>query len=242
MFDNIIAQPAALQLREDFLSGQMAPSMLFYGPVVSGKGSSALELARVLSCEKEGDWNCSCPACTIHRVLLHSDLLMLGRRDFQSEIAACRAALLRELESGSRPCTTVILLFIRSVRKLTARFSPVLLENDSKMGKLSTALLTIEEGLIDFENFYAKISKEEEISSAEINSLIKLSETIQKSALSLESDGLNVYIPIDHIRRAAYWSRLAPAGKRKIILLYYKYSGEKEKNPAYSIRKMFYAY
>ena len=49
MFDNIIEQGAVLQLQDDFHAHRLAPSMLFYGPPESGKGSAALELARVLS-------------------------------------------------------------------------------------------------------------------------------------------------------------------------------------------------
>jgi len=46
VFENIIEQGAVLQLKNDILCGKYAPSMLFYGPPESGKGSAALELAR----------------------------------------------------------------------------------------------------------------------------------------------------------------------------------------------------
>ncbi|MCL2175342.1 MAG: DNA polymerase III, partial [Treponema sp.] len=76
MFENIIAQSAADQLGDDIDSGRIAPSMLFYGPSESGKGSSALELSRVLSCEEDAGWKCACASCERHRYLLHDDLLI----------------------------------------------------------------------------------------------------------------------------------------------------------------------
>ena len=50
-------------LKRDFLKSSLPPAMLFSGPVLSGKLTAALETARVLSCEKTGDWRCSCGLC-----------------------------------------------------------------------------------------------------------------------------------------------------------------------------------
>ncbi|GHV94150.1 hypothetical protein AGMMS50293_04700 [Spirochaetia bacterium] len=206
MFENIIAQDAAGQLRNDILSRRLAPSMLFFGPPASGKGSTALELARVLSCELEGAWNCSCPACTRHRYLIHGDLLILGPRAFSAEIAASRSAFLREPAAATRT------LFIRSLRKLQARFSPVLLEDDPKLGKFSSLLQTLEEESSDFEALSAEAAPNRE-------DLEKCCEALVKNALKLESEGMSDLIPIAQIRRAAYWSRLAPNGRRKMLLI-----------------------
>jgi DNA polymerase-3 subunit gamma/tau len=208
VFENIIAQPAADQLKQDIVSRRLAPSMLFFGPPASGKGSAALELARILSCEN-GDgpaviapWNCSCPACTRHRSLIHGDLLLLGQRAFAPEIAASRAAFLREGTAAVRT------LFVRSLRKLLARFSPALWEDDSKLGKWSPLLQAIEEELDDFESRPAGDSVME-----------KLTGSLAKNALKLETEGMSETIPIAQIRRAAYWSRLAPAGRRKTLVI-----------------------
>ncbi|MDR0302605.1 MAG: DNA polymerase III, partial [Treponema sp.] len=135
MFENIIEQGAVLQLQEDILSGRLAPSMLFYGPSESGKGSAALELARILSCTADASWKCKCSACESHRYLQHPDLLILGSRSFAAEIAASCSAFLRNPAAvGTKT------LFIRSFRKLQIRFSPVLLEDDPKLSKLSSPL------------------------------------------------------------------------------------------------------
>ena len=204
MFENIIEQGAVLQLQEDILSRRLAPSMLFFGPSETGKGSAALELARVLSCEQNSLWKCSCPSCESHRYLQHSDLLILGSRPFSAEISACCAAFLRNMASASAK-----ILFIRSLRKLQIRFSAVLMEDDSKLGKVSPLLQSLEEGLSELW-----------ITGADAPQKVyeKLCGSLVKDALSLAS-GLSVNVPIGHIRRAAYWCRLAPNGRRKTLLI-----------------------
>jgi DNA polymerase-3 subunit gamma/tau len=206
MFENVLGQPAADQIREDMESGRLAPSMLFFGPPASGKGTAGLELARALCCEDplKAPWNCPCSACAAHRRLAHLDLLILGPRAFAPEIAASRAAFLREPESSSAP-----VLFIRSVRKLTARFSPVLWEEDPKLGKLSPLLSALEDDLDDLDLLLKNGT----------GGIEKISAAIEKNAFKLEAEGIGDFIPIGHIRRAAYWSRLAPSGRRKVLLI-----------------------
>ncbi|GHU02487.1 hypothetical protein FACS1894147_04470 [Spirochaetia bacterium] len=206
MFENILGQSVTAQLSRDLASVSLAPSMLFSGPPASGKGAAALELARILSCENPKDhapWNCSCTSCSRHRLLIHPDLLILGPRPFSPEIAAAAAAFLREPES-----TPTVLLFLRSVRKLLARFSPVLWEDDPKLAKLSPLITGLDESLDE-------LDKAEENSSA----MQKTVDEILKNAFKLEAEGIANAIPISQIRRAAYWSRLAPAGKRKLLLI-----------------------
>jgi DNA polymerase-3 subunit gamma/tau len=207
VFENIIGQGAALQLRDDILSRRQAPSMLFFGPSESGKGSAALELARVLSCEGDASWKCACPACDRHRYLRHGDLLMLGIRRFSAEIAASCAAFLRDPDSPS-PAKT---LFIRCLGKLQARFSPVLMESDPKLSKVSPILQSLDEGLNELDAAQQ--------TAAQLATLEKICGSLVKDALKLEDEGMGDTIPINHIRRAAYWCRLAPVGKRKTLLI-----------------------
>jgi DNA polymerase-3 subunit gamma/tau len=145
MFENIIAQGAADRIREDLGAGILAPSMLFYGPPASGKGTAALELGRVLSCESGGAWNCPCPDCARHRQLLHPDLLLLGRRAFAAEIAASAAVVARDFRHGR-------LLLLRAARKLLGRFSPVLWEGERDLGKINPLVQALEEDLEALEN------------------------------------------------------------------------------------------
>ena len=205
MFENIIEQGAVLQLRDDILCGRGAPSMLFFGPGESGKGSAALELARVLSCEEDGAWKCSCSSCDRHRYLQHDDLLMLGKRSFSAEIAASSSAFLRNPSALSAK-----ILFFRSLRKLQMRFSPVFMEDDPKLGKISSVLQSLDEQLNDF----LSINSE----TCEKAALEKLTGSLVKDALTLESE-IGGTVPIGHIRRASYWCILAPNGKRKTLII-----------------------
>jgi DNA polymerase-3 subunit gamma/tau len=215
MFENVLNQPVVHQIREDFESGRLAPSILFFGPPASGKGTAALELARSLSCENSGSrdggvpgksapWNCTCSACAAHRFLAHLDLLLLGPRAFAPEIAASRSAFLREPESSTAP-----VLFIRSVRKLLARFSPVLWEDEPRLGKIGPLAAALEDDLNNLD-FALKNGRQD---------IEKISASIEKSALKLENEGMGDYVPIGQIRRAAYWSRLAPSGRRKVLII-----------------------
>ena len=200
MFNNIIEQAAVLQLQNDILSGKCAPSMLFYGPQNSGKGSAAIELSRVLSCGKEASWKCACDSCGRHRYLQHDDLLLLGKKSFTAEINACYEAFKRS--KGAKP------LFIRSLRKLLLRFSPVLMEDDPKLSKISAPLQSLDETLNEF-IFSSNSSETEE----------KICKILLKEALVINEEGTGDLIPVSHIRKAAYWCRLAPNGKRKTLVI-----------------------
>ncbi|MDR0569374.1 MAG: DNA polymerase III [Spirochaetaceae bacterium] len=263
MFEQIIGQPAIKQIIADRTGGTLAPSMLFTGPHCAGKGTAGLELARVLSCEDpQAPQDCSCGACTRHRLLNNPDLLSLGPRNFSQEMLAAAAALQKKPESEAHQT-----FFIRSVRKLLVRFSPVLWEDEPKFSKLSDSVRALEEELNDFfsflsasqnsaqekenaenfrkkekentenfgkkekentENFGKKEKKENSGKEKEKKSkkeeagpevLKKRCDGILKTALKLEADGISDAIPIGQIRRSAAWSRLAPLGPRKLLLI-----------------------
>jgi len=214
VFENIIAQPAADQLKEDILSHRLAPSMLFFGPAASGKGSAAIELARALSCENEtAPWKCACSACERHRALVHPDLAIIGPKGFAAEIAASRAAFLRDPVAAAGRS-----LFIRSLRKLLSRFAPAVWEYESKSGKGSplAVLQSLEEEIDEFESLAVTFASSE---AADSSALEKLTNSLLKNAFKLEDEFMGETVPIAQIRRAAYWSRLSPSGKRKTLII-----------------------
>jgi DNA polymerase-3 subunit gamma/tau len=131
--------------------------------------------------------------------------LLLGKKHFFEEIAACAGAFQRQGENKG-----VRLLFVRSVRKLLARFNPVLWEDDPKLAKIRPTINALEEELEDFE------AKAEDTSPQDLEKSCNL---LIKKAAKLEAEGLGELIPIARIRRAAYWSRLAPMGKHKCIII-----------------------
>ncbi|MDR3304181.1 MAG: DNA polymerase III [Treponema sp.] len=198
MFETIVGQSAVTQLARDKANRRLAPSLLFSGPPSSGKGSAALELARVLACEQpDAPADCACASCFRHSLLVDPDTLSLGSRLFYAEICAAAAVFQRGEKAGRH-------LFIRSVKKLLARFSPVLWEDDPKLGKLSAYLSALEEDLD---------ALDPAVKQKQVDALLK-------NALKLESEGMSDLIPIAQIRRAAYWSHLAPtSGTRKFLVL-----------------------
>ena len=125
MFENILHQPQVKSiLSQDMKKGIVPPSILFWGPQMSGKLSTALELARVLSCTVNGDWVCSCEHCNAHRSLYHTRTLIAGKRSCMSEIRICADIFLRDPSDGCR------YLFLRSVHKLLRRLDPPLWEGE----------------------------------------------------------------------------------------------------------------
>jgi DNA polymerase-3 subunit gamma/tau len=195
VFETILYQQAALQLSHDYLNHTVAPALLFAGPAHSAKGTTALELARVLCCETGGDKPCGCRSCTQYESLVHPDLLLCGPRNFSAEIAASAAA---------SP------LFIRALRKLLSRFSSTLLEDDPKAGKIKPLLVSIEEELGELSTF-ERAEKPEKIQ--------KCIESLKKHAFKLESEGLTNTIPIAHVRNASYWAHHTAAGRAKILII-----------------------
>jgi len=219
VFENIIAQTAAGQLKADILSHKLAPSMLFFGPAASGKGSAAMELARSLSCEKgDAQWNCPCPSCVRHKSLIHADLAMIGPRNFTAEIAASRAAFLRDPSSSAGRS-----LFIRSIRKLLARFAPSVWEYEPKSNKLNPLPLlhSLEEELDEFEAMTVDMSSADTLDDDKQdrnNALNKLTDSLVKNAVKLD-ECISEAVPIAQVRKAAYWARLSPSGKRKTLII-----------------------
>jgi DNA polymerase-3 subunit gamma/tau len=214
VFENVLGQEAVARLAEDMRRDILAPSMLFRGPRASGKGTAALELGRILSCEKPDSnkaWKCSCPACRHHRFLYHPDLLALGSRPFASEIAAAAAAF-----TAGPSDSAVRAFYIRAVRKLLLRFSPVLWEDEPKAGKIAPILSGLEG---DLDEIIARHEGEGGVSPKDAAWAEKISKSIGKNALNLEAEGVSDLIPVAQIRRASYWSRLAPHGRRKLLLI-----------------------
>ncbi|MDR0289914.1 MAG: DNA polymerase III [Treponema sp.] len=212
MFENIIAQAATAQLKTDILSRKLVPSMLFFGPAASGKGSSAIELARTLSCQTgAAAWNCACSDCARHRAMIHPDVAIIGPRNFAAEIAASRSAFFRDPASAAGRS-----LFIRSLRKLLARFAPAVWEYESKSGRTNplSILQSLEEEIDEFESLASGENVHENYASLE-----KCTDSLLKNAFKLEDDCMSETIPIAQIRKAAWWSRLSPLGKRKTLII-----------------------
>jgi DNA polymerase-3 subunit gamma/tau len=196
MFENILGQETVVRLLSQQLQRDAVPhAVLFHGLPYTGKSSTALELARALSCETpEAVWNCGCPSCVRHRALTHPNLLMLGSRYYDVEIAASADAYLRTHLPATR------YLFVRAVRKLLRRFDAVLLERESAAVRRSMNLVSEIEEVLD----------QEEFSEKEI-------EGIAETAGRLMTAAGAGSIPVSQVRAVTGWSHTT--GGTKTVLM-----------------------
>lgn len=205
MFENLLHQPVSDLLREDILSNNLPNSILFYGPEYSGKTTAALELARVISCQGNGDWTCKCSSCIKHKLLSYPDVLITGSQNCPLEIRACAGTFLK-----TRTQSTCF-LFVRSVRKLIQRFNPVLWEEEeSKISKAAGIINGIQNSL-------------EELNPLGIlpdgDSLDKMVRGIVSDCEKINSDFLPRQLPVNQVRKISFWAHSAPVGKKKVVII-----------------------
>lgn len=212
MFDNILYESAASLLSEDIKRGTLPGSILLAGPAASGKLSCALELARVLSCQGEdkGSWNCKCQSCLKHKAIVASNVMIAGPGDRTLEITAARNTFLQETANNTSHLDAARYLYLRAVRKLTARFNFVLWEGEDKLAKFSPLLEAIDDAL-------------EELNPGrtvpDYDDLVKLLDTIDKNAAKLEDSFLYDALPVSQIRNLSSWAHLAANEGKRIIII-----------------------
>ena len=206
MFENIIGQKRVIsELVREVTAKTVPRSILFHGPAYSGKLSTALELARILTCaNKSAEWSCTCKSCEMQRHLTHPYTLMLGPRYFLEEIRACAEVLRRNDKPFAR------YLFLRAVRKLINRLDPRMWKGAEQ--KIAGARAPME-----------KITDSLEILSPDIElpdpkKLGKMLESVIGECSKIAKLVPNNNIPIDQIRRAAFWAHISSAGSLKVIV------------------------
>ncbi len=205
MFDNVIGHKETVALLTAQLgAGSFPRAVLFHGPAYSGKLSTALEAARALCClRRDAEWGCPCPSCDRHRSLTHPDLLLLGPRYFDVEMAASADAFRRTGVQAAR------YLFVRAVRKLLRRFDPVLWDAESAEGRKVLAQVAAAEDAI--EALPAEGSSPERLEKA--------ARVVVESASRLLDNFRTPNIPVQQIRRLAQWAHLAPSISRKVAII-----------------------
>ncbi len=207
MFENIIGQQESLRVLSEELAAERLPrALLFSGPAYSGKLSTALEVARVLTCVGDrGAWSCECSACRQQKELSHPQTVLLGSRYSEVEIAASAGSLL----ASRRPVTQY--LFLRAVRKLTRRFDPTVFDaEDTRLRAAGEKVGVIEELLSPVEPG-RELAPERELSE-QVDEI--LAACVQLLAF-LRADGVS----IAQVRRLASWAHLGAGGGRKVAII-----------------------
>lgn len=216
MFDNLLYQPVTSLLESDIFQNQLPQSILLSGREASGKLTCALEIARVLDCTgnekgEKGSWICTCNSCLKHKQLSSTNLIIAGPRDCVLEIGAAKRTLINAAYNRASYLMAARYLFLRSVRKLTLRFSPVLWEEDDKASKVASIVSAIDEDMEELlpSNDLPEISK-----------LEKLINAIEANCQKLESSYLYSSIPVSQVRKLSAWTRLTTNNdvKKTIII------------------------
>ncbi len=211
MFENLVSQKASQYIISDIKNGTFPRAVLFSGNSCSGKLTAALEVSRVLSCQKKtGEWNCQCPSCLRQKSLTSTNVLLLGPRDCFLEIQAARETFLNAYKNNSSYIVAARYLYLRSIRKLTLRFSSILYQGDKNLSKIGAQIQELNEYLeqLDFPHALPPYEDTE-----------KLCEKINENALKLESDYFYKSIPISQIRNMEEWAYIkSEEGKKTIII------------------------
>ncbi len=207
MFENVIGHKKIISsLKSEITTASLPPSILIAGSSFSGKLTLALEIARALTCQKKGEWNCDCPSCRENRSITQPDILLFGRKEGILEIRAAKDVLLKNKNLQS------YYLFLRSVRKLTCRFDQNLFDSqDATFIKAATILPDIEEALSEL--------KPQNIETFDDKKLKTLVSNLEKKCEKLQDECMQEAIPIAQVRAAISWVHLKASNKRKVLII-----------------------
>lgn len=212
MLENLVGQPASISIISDIKNNKFPGAVLFAGNPCTGKLTAALEVARALSCngDDKPHWLCECPSCLRHKALNCSNILLMGPRDCSLEISAAKDSFIKSYRDNDSHLKANRYLFLRSVRKLTLRFSGILWEGESNLSKLAPLMEKINENLelIDFPRELPPFDQ-----------TVKVCTELEADSLKLESDFLYDSIPVNQVRNMEQWACIkADEGKKTIII------------------------
>lgn len=211
MFENIVGQEDIVeQLREDVEAGRLPQAILFSGPEYSGKLSTALELARVMSCTGGGGWSCRCRSCELNRELLHPRVVLAGSRYFVQEILACGETL------KGAPGRGTAYLYLRAVRKLLRRIDPVMWEGEEN--RLSKALEALSETETALEPVVAIATGERETGELDHAALAEAVDGSRIEALKVLKAMPADLVPVSAVRRLTASLHDRADGRRVVIV------------------------
>lgn len=206
MFENLLFQQHIVStLSREVTDGSLPQSLLFYGEPYSGKLTAALELARVLNCEFNGEWGCKCKNCNQSLTLQHPYTLLTGSRYSMQEISQSGDFLIREQSRASQ------IIFIRNVRKLIKRFNEDLWDKeDNKYKKAVSSLNKIDDVIYLIEP------------NQDLPNEKKLQSTVKKiitECTKIANELPKGNIPISQIRKISSWVRRSSAGSKRVVIL-----------------------
>ena len=193
-----------LQLQKDIEREQLPSALLIYGDRYSGRMTTALEIARVLSCARVGLGTCDCPNCMEYRALYHPYLMVLAKRDHLPEIEAAGAALRYARNHAAK------LLFIRTVRIMLGVYRPVFIDAAPQAKKaLFEQASEIDELLHDLLD--ADLAADTSAGDRMIDSILK---KVRKVA-----SGTTQTVPVGYIRNISVWLHATSENYRRVVII-----------------------
>ncbi len=212
MFENVVHQEIKKIIISDIKKNNLPGAILYAGPEASGKLSAALETARILSCHShpQGKWTCQCPSCLQHKALSCSNLILMGPRDSSLEILAAKDTFLQAYKNNESFLDATRYLFLRSIRKLTLRFNPIIWQGEKDFSKIGSLIDLINEDLelLDFPR-----------NLPDLKNLETICDDLVKQSIKLENDFLYDSIPVNQIRNMEAWAHIkSEEGKKTVII------------------------
>lgn len=136
--------------------------------------------------------------------------MLLGPRDCTLEIQAAKKAFASSCALGDSHVNATRFLFLRAVRKLEARFSPILFAGSDKLSKIAVLTSEIDELMeeLDVSHELPEAKKVEELAQ-------KISDLCKK----LEGEFLYDSIPILQIRNVSEWAHIGAAEGKKVVII-----------------------
>ena len=205
MFENIIGQDVVRdQLKRALEKKNLPRAILFTGEPYAGKLTTAMELARAITCRKDAFWECDCKACRSHRMVVNPDMVILGNRYFISEIKASADLLVRTRALFAQ------FMFIRNIRKLLKRFEPMIWEGmEKKLSRYTSSLSRLSENL-EILDPGRELPPDEDLQKV-IDDTVSLARNLVPAVPGT--------IPVDQIRNLSKWAHHTSSGTDKIIIL-----------------------
>lgn len=212
MFENLVNQNVTKLLTSDIVNNNFPGAVLFCGNDCSGKLTAALEIDKIYSCQNipKGKWSCTCNSCLRNKSLTGTNILLMGPRDCSLGISAAKKTFLKAYIEKAAYLTTTRFLFLRSIRKLTMRFSGILWKGDSNINKISLLLEDINDNLelLDFPR-----------ELPEYEMLEKICTNLEEKTNKLETEYLYDSIPVNQIRNMEDWARIKSDNGKKTVII-----------------------
>ncbi len=205
MFAHICGQDRITQLiTQEFTNGELPHALLFYGGAYSGRMTTALETARIITCAREGLPACLCEPCRRSRILEHPYTIVFANRDFTSLIQAAMHAYQYGRNEAAKH------LVLRSVQLLVKRFDPLFLQRqDATQKKLAVHVTELQQHLMEFSREDDRKADRQDRNLKRITSLcVRLTSSIKSGN-----------IPVQAVRSVTSWLMTKPRDIQAVVIL-----------------------